>query len=453
MVDIAALTAIVGVENVRTDAETLARMVPAWSVPVLKQRQAGEGATAAAVVYPGSAAETAAMVAWARQSGTPLYPVGGLSTTVEAVKPAPTGVALDLSRLTGLTVDEESLQATVGTGWRWNELETTLNEQQYTLGQVPRSAKLLTVGGAIATNAVGAFSGRYGRVGERVAALEVVTGTGEVLNLHRAASFDLLNLFVGSEGQLGILTAATLELRVQPEVQAWMAFTFRNLDDALDAARLIYRTDSRPTLVRVFDAEAAAPYSPGARALLLAMVEGDELAQTGMYQLAHAVCQTVGGAGVSSFVGDSWYGRWQETDFLSANAHPEGIAAVLAVGAEWAQIKAVERAVRDALTPHISRIAAELCHPTPHGAAWEFTIEAKAQSGDPEAAAAKYADLVAQTAEAVQRAGGRIAHHYGVGRTWQAALTAERGEAQMALWKSLKAAFDPDDIFYFGVFA
>jgi|GEM_PF-4955704 alkyldihydroxyacetonephosphate synthase len=459
MVDTTRLVPIVGSANVRTDADTLSRTVSAWAIPVIKQRQGNIVTTASAVVYPGSPDEVAAIVAWANETKTPLHPVGGLSNTVESVAPTPNGVAIDLARLNAWTLDEESLLVTVGAGVRWAELEETLNQQAYTLGQVPRSFKLLTVGGAIATNAVGALSGRYGRVGDIVQGMEVVTGAGEFLQLRKTANFDMLPLFIGSEGQFGVITTATLRIRPLPEVQAGMAFTFRTIEDAIDAARLIYRTDSRPTLVRVFDSESAAPFSPQAKALLIATVEGQELAQTGIYQLAHAICQTVGGTEVSSFVVDSWYSRWQETDFLSANAHPNRIAIIVTAEATWANVKGVEQAVRSLMLPNVVQRHANLCHPSPNGATWEFFIEAQTNSIDspinsinPQAMYIAYQETITHISNAILQAGGSITAHYGIGKTLQSAMKAERGAAQTAIWKSMKAVFDPNNLLNPGVF-
>ena len=77
----------------------------------------------AAIVSPADTAEVAAILRWAGETRTPLYPVGGASNLTEATVPHPDRIAIDLSRLDTITVDEESLLVTVGAGTRLAELE------------------------------------------------------------------------------------------------------------------------------------------------------------------------------------------------------------------------------------------------------------------------------------------------------------------------------------------
>jgi hypothetical protein len=94
---------------------------------------------------------------------------------------------------------------------------------------------------------------------------------------------------------------------------------------------LIYRTDARPAVARLLDAAAAAELSErgGAAAppLLLLAFEGDELVQTGQYQMAHAVCQKVGGAEIDPGVGEAWFERDRlHTGWMAPNGRAGGLA-------------------------------------------------------------------------------------------------------------------------------
>ena len=135
-----------------------------------------------AVVLPGSVEEVAAVVRWANESATRLYPVGGASNTVASNTPRePGGVSVDLTRMDAVEWDEESLLVTAGAGCNLGRLEEQLNRHDYTLGHCPQSLNLATVGGAVATNAVGLLSGKYGRQSDVTAALEAVLPTGEIV--------------------------------------------------------------------------------------------------------------------------------------------------------------------------------------------------------------------------------------------------------------------------------
>jgi alkyldihydroxyacetonephosphate synthase len=266
------------------------------------------------------------------------------------------------------------------------------------------------------------------------------------------AAFDLHDLFIGSEGTLGIITEVSLRIRPVPEVRAWTAFTFPSFTDAVDALRLIYRSDSRPAAIRLLDAEAAGDLLaqaviPISSPLLLLAFEGDELAQTGPYQIAYAICQKVGGTAHPPEVGEKWFDEERSrTDWLAPNARPGGLADAFAVSAPWSVVKAVYSAVLAAISPLVTHLDSQISHAYPTGAALTFGFQAQAEPATPEAAAALYERIALAAFTAVQEAGGSIAHHYGVGSTRAAFFRHERGEGATAALRAVKNAFDPNGI-------
>ena len=439
--------AIVGAEFVLIDADSRVRAARSWSPVVVKRR----GDTPIqAVLQPADTAQTAALVRMANETRTPIHTIGGGSNTVGHSEDAPPGIALDLSRLNAVSWDEESLLVTAGAGCILAELEEQLQRHQYTLGHLPRSLKLATVGGSVALNAIGLLSGRYGRQADLTAALTAVLPTGEIVTTSPApganAAFDLHSLFVGTEGRFGVITAATLRMRPVAEVRAWAAFAFSSLGDAIDAARLICRSDSRPAALRVFDAEALPPGVSDVPALLLMGFEGEELGQTGPYQLAYAICQQIGGAILVADIGETWFERREETSAWAANGRPGGLADVFAIGVSWSTLKATEQAMRLALSPFVTRLALEIAHPTANGAALEWTIEAQAEPPTPEESVALYQRLTDAAFDACSASSGIVAHHYGVGANRQKAFARERGPEAMQILETLKRALDPNDV-------
>jgi alkyldihydroxyacetonephosphate synthase len=406
-------------------------------------------------VLPGNIEEVAAVVRWANDTRTPLYPVGGASNTVGSNTPrVPSGVSVDLSRLDRMDWDEESLLVTAGAGCNLGRLEEQLNRHDYTLGHFPRSMNLATVGGAVATNAIGLLSGKYGRQADITAALEAVLPTGHIVQTSPAPGangfFDLHSLFVGTEGQFGIVTAATLRMRPVPEARAWAVFTFNSLGDAIDAARLVYRSDARPTVLRVFDAVAAADIrgAPSAPALFLMGFEGDELVQTGQYQIGHAVCQRAGGTAQSPTIGDAWFDTRYQTDWYAPNARPGGLADIFAVSATWSGLKAVEAAMRDAVTPLVERLAIQIAHATANGAALEIAWQADGDMSDRASAIELYGRIVDAGFRACNIKGGNAIHHYGIGSLRKGNLVIERGLTPLS---DIKKALDPNNILNPGV--
>lgn len=459
------LVGLVGKEAVRTDDEALRATLSGWSPPIAFARRDSMGGGAPtsleAVVSPANTDEIAAVVRWANETLTPLYIAGGASNVVEAGIPhaglfGVAGVAVDLSRLDTLTWDEEALLVHVGAGLKLGVVEERLNAHEYTLGQFPLSLDRLTVGGAIAMDAVGLLSGRYGRPRDVTLGMTAVLPAGEIVHTASpplgSAAFDLSRLLVGTEGVFGIITEATLAMRPQPEARAWAGFSFARRDDAIDAMRLIYRSDSRPAMARLM-AEAAPPpdgarngAAANARTQVLLAFEGDELAQTGPYQLAYAVCQQVGGEPLPSGFGEEWFEqRRHGTGFLAANARPGGVTDMLAVSAPWSAIKTVDNAIRAALAPLVDRHNIDIAHSSPHGAALVVTFEASVPLSSQ--AATLHDQAVSTVLSAVHENGGAVAFHLGTGRSRRRRFrAAEMGEGALAMLHTIKAALDPNNI-------
>ena len=255
--DTAVLGEIVGTKHIRTDAEAIKAAWGAWSPALVKARQisgeaGGDGEAGNAVVFPADAGEVAQIVTWANANKTPLVVVGGASNTVGSTARENGRVAVSLSRLQAVEWEEENLLVHAGAGVVLGDLEDTLNAHDYTLGHLPHSFRLATIGGCVAANAIGILAGRYGRQSDLTIGLEVVLPMGQIIrtNANNApdanAAFPLHDLFGGSEGGFGIITQATLQMRPAPRVRAWAAFSFAAFDDGIDALRLIYRSDSGP---------------------------------------------------------------------------------------------------------------------------------------------------------------------------------------------------------------
>lgn len=190
------------------------------------------GPGAEAVVFPESAEEVAALVRGAAESGVPLLPAGRGSRLGwgGGWPPGGGGVVVSTRRIASLVHYEPAdLTVTAAAGMRWRNLDAKLRlEAQWLPFETP-GLWSGTVGGAVARGGAGPLRTRYGAVRDSVLGLEVVTGTGEVLRLggrvvKNVAGFDLVRLFTGSHGTLGIVTQASMRLFPRPEVDLTLCF-------------------------------------------------------------------------------------------------------------------------------------------------------------------------------------------------------------------------------------
>ncbi len=188
---------------------------------------------ALAVVRPGNTAEVAAVVKACAAAGTAIVPQGGNTGLVVGSIPDSSGtqVLLSLTRLNTVRgIDADNLTMTVDAGCVLQTLQETAEKAGFLLPLSLAAEGSCTIGGNLGTNAGGTQVVRYGNTRELCLGLEVVTAQGEVWDglsgLRKDnTGYDLRDLFIGSEGTLGIITAATMKLYPLPAAQltAWAA--------------------------------------------------------------------------------------------------------------------------------------------------------------------------------------------------------------------------------------
>src|SRR5439155_20262337 len=114
-----------------------------------------------------------------------------------------------------------------------------------------------TVGGYLAARGSGVLSNKYGKIEDHVLNIEGVLPTGEVFETvsvpRHAMGPELMQLFIGSEGTLGVITGVTLKIRPQPAAREFGAFTFKTVEDAFEDCRQIMITGLRPPTIRLYD--------------------------------------------------------------------------------------------------------------------------------------------------------------------------------------------------------
>ncbi|NMM75169.1 hydroxyacid dehydrogenase [Acidovorax sp. SRB_24] len=188
---------------------------------------------ALAVVRPGNVQEVAAVVRACAAAGAPIVPQGGNTGLSVGSTPDGSGreVVLSLTRLNAVrAVDPDNLTMTVEAGCILQNVQEAARQAGLLFPLSLAAEGSCTIGGNLATNAGGTQVLRYGNTRELCLGLEVVTPQGEIWHGLRGlrkdnTGYDLRNLMIGSEGTLGIITAATLKLFPQPAARltAWAA--------------------------------------------------------------------------------------------------------------------------------------------------------------------------------------------------------------------------------------
>ena len=245
------LAAIIGEEAVRDDAETLeVHSRDKWFASVLPE----------VAVFPTSTEMVSAVLRFANEEEIPVTARGAGVGYVGGCVPAKRGIALSLARMNRIAeIHAADGVAVVEPGVITGVLQAAAREQRLFYPPDPASLKECTIGGNIATNAGGPRCMKYGVTRNYVLGLEVVLASGEVLRTgsrtHKnKTGFDLVGMFVGSEGLLGVVTEATLRLLPLPPARAVLSASFPELRQAGDAVQRILAGGFLPAALEVADA-------------------------------------------------------------------------------------------------------------------------------------------------------------------------------------------------------
>ncbi len=406
---------------------------------------------AAAVARPTDAEQVAAVLALCHEARVPVTAAGGRSGVCGASVPLHGGVVLDLTGLAGVVdVDETSLVLDVRPGTFGDVLEHELRDRHgATLGHWPQSVSLSTVGGWLACRSAGQLSGRYGKIEDMVLGLDVALADGRHITTggwpRAAVGPDLTQLFVGSEGTLGVVTGARLRLHPAPVAEqrgAWLLPTF---EAGLEAMRRTVQRGATPAVLRLYDAaEADRTYHTGDRALLLALDEGDPtLVEATFAVLADAAAAAGGEPGDAAHV-EHWLAHRNEVSALEALIGKGYTVDTMEVSGSWSALPRIYRATIDALLGVDGTLAASAhqSHSYPSGGCLYFTFAGQVE---PERRDAYYRALWDAGQRAVLANGGALSHHHGVGLNRSRFVREALGGALDVL-VAAKRALDPHGI-------
>ncbi len=212
------------------------------------------------VVKPKNTGEVSELVKLANREHVPITPRGGGTGLCGGCVPIFGGMVLSLERMNRVVeVDRQNLMAVAEAGVPLEQFYHAIEAEGLFFPPHPGDESA-TIGGVIATNAGGARAVKYGVIRNFVRGIEVVLPTGEITRIggkliKNSSGYSLLHLMIGSEGTLGIITEATLNLYPPPEMLATLVVPFATLHDAIETVPAILQNKIIPMAVEFVDQE------------------------------------------------------------------------------------------------------------------------------------------------------------------------------------------------------
>jgi alkyldihydroxyacetonephosphate synthase len=463
---VAAMTELLGPHAVDTRDEQL----KAASVDRFKKYTSVhgiyDGPVPAAIVYPSSTAEVAAVLRFAAESLVNVVPrtgrtatEGGLETVVED------SLVVDGSRMNKiLSIDPGDMMATVQCGVGLQELEDILRAQGLTTGHSPQSKPLAQLGGLVATRSIGQFSTLYGGIEDLVVGLEAVFPGGQVTRIknvpRRAAGPDIRHIVIGSEGALCFITEVTVKLfRYQPEHNRYFGFLVEEFSDGIDALRELITAGYRPSVCRVYSPEDARQHFAGfyqGRNVVVLVAEGpkgiaDATAAAIEDLFAGRPHQRVDGGLIQQWFENLNWGQDKIDAEKAAMLEHHHLGYTTEISVDWSRVAGLFDAVMSRIRREFPRVGdltmlgAHSSHSYQTGTNLYFVYDYTINCSPRDEIEVYHKPLNAIIVEEALRAGGSMVHHHGIGKYRTPWVQQEHGSAYYLL-STLKRAFDPQGV-------
>jgi glycolate oxidase subunit GlcD len=412
-----------------------------------------------AVALPGTASEVAATLRWCYEHDVPIVPRGGGTGFAGGAVPLEGAVVVSMERLAGPPrIEPGQWRARVQAGVRTAVLRRRCREEGLLYPPDPGAAESSMLGGNIATNAGGPHTFKYGVTGSWVTGLEVALAPGELVELggqvrKDVAGYDLRSLLVGSEGTLGIVTAAWLRLTPAPDAALPVVGLYPSIEAGAAALAAVFASGEVPSALEFLDAGALAASLPGlvrdaeglpadvasaTRLMLMAEADGTlEQAGATRRELREAMAGEALAIYAPTALGEIaalW--RWRDGVSLAVTARRGGkLSEDIVVPVERLG-EAIEATLEIG-----ARHCLEACswgHAGDGNVHATFLIdrEDRAEVGRAEQAARELFELAA-------RLGGSVSGEHGLGLVKRGALALQWPPAALDLHDQIKRVFDP----------
>lgn len=416
------------------------------------------------VVRPGTTEEVAAVLRIANAQGVPVTPRGGATGLCGGCVPIRGGIVLSLERMNRvLEVDADNQMAVTEAGVRLSDFSKAVEEGGLYFPPHPGDESAM-MGGLVATNAGGSRAVKYGTIRNYVRGLEVVTPAGDVLRLggkfeKSSTGYNLMHLFIGSEGTLGVVTRAVIHLLTKPGIMRSLVVPFAELEPALETVPLIMKRGVVPLAVEFLEIEPITlteehirkkwPTKLGKTHLLVIL---DAPTEAEMDRLSGAVAEVcVEKGAIDIFIADTPSKQDEVLAIRSKiyDAIKAGTVEILDISVPRAEVAGHVRKVREVAgrygmwLPTFGHAADGNVH--------THIMKARYEDGRmvavPESEWRGKADVVREELfRDCRERGGVISGEHGIGLVKKPYLSLVLGERQIELMRGIKRVFDPNGI-------
>jgi alkyldihydroxyacetonephosphate synthase len=481
----AALAGVLRANQITSDA--MERVVHTYGKSLrdlLRMRRGDLGRLPDVIVYPESEDDVVAIMNVALGHNAVVIPFGGGTNIAESLEPprgeVRTVVSVDMRRMNAIIeIDDVARQARVQAGVLGPHLEEQLNAKGYTFGHFPDSFTYSTLGGWIATRSSGMQSDKYGDIADMTKALRAVTPAGVLVTRAvpaKATGPDVNQMLLGSEGRLGIITEATVQVHRQPEVRKILGYLFPDWYDAIKAMAEIAESEATPSITRVADPHETQfsfatkkpgglvdRYSSAALKKYLARVkgydmenaclgfigyEGSEKHVKQQKKIVGDIVSSHNGICIGSGPGELYDQKKFDTPYIRDHLLDfGGLGDVSETAAPWSVLPKLYDGVIEAAEKAFAEIEVagwvmcHLSHSYHSGACLYFTFAFK--GSDRMDALDQYATVKTAIQQAFIDEGGTLSHHHAVGRAHAPWLEQDISAAGVSMVRALFDGVDP----------
>jgi alkyldihydroxyacetonephosphate synthase len=426
------------------------------------------------VAYPRTEHEISSLMRFCESESVAITPYGGGTSVVGGVEPTSSTrfrgtMTVDLRQLDRLLeIDRASRLVHVEAGVLGPALEAGLRPHGLTLRHFPQSFEFSSVGGWIATRAAGHYATGPTHIDDLVAGVRMVSPRGVIEAAPRGYAGGgpaPERLILGSEGVLGLITAAWLRLHAIPSHRASTTVRFEDPAAGIEAVRAVVQSGLQPANCRLVSPleSALTGLGDGRTADLFLGFESADHGVDSLLDRGLEICAEHGGArdapdvlaGEARGGADRWRSWFLQAPYLRDRLALRGLVVeTFETASTWAAFNGLHRdllhAVSAAIDGECGRgiVTWRLTHVYPDGAAPYYTVVAASEPGRE---IDQWVAIKRAASDAIEAHGGTTTHHHAVGRVHLPWYERERGSLFLEAMASAKQTLDPHGIMNPGV--